>query len=99
MSHIKYFKFQKTYLNLQNILKIHYHAKQFSYCRISNKKRKLYKVLGKDFVVESSIGHIRDLPKKGGMAIDIDNGFKPTYEVSKRQRKSCQTTKKYSKKG
>ena len=27
--------------------------------------------MGKDFVVESSIGHIRDLPKKGGMAIDI----------------------------
>ena len=31
--------------------------------------------LGKDFLVKSSIGHIRDLPKKGGMAIDIENGF------------------------
>ena len=38
--------------------------------------------LGKDFLVKSSIGHIRDLPKKGGMAIDIENGFKPNYEVS-----------------
>ena len=38
--------------------------------------------LGKDFLVKSSIGHIRDLPKKGGMAIDIENGFKPKYEVS-----------------
>ena len=26
--------------------------------------------LGKDFLVKSSIGHIRDLPKKGGMGID-----------------------------
>jgi len=38
--------------------------------------------LGKDFLVKSSIGHIRDLPKKGGMGIDIDNGFTPNYEVS-----------------
>ena len=39
------------------------------------------------FVVESSVGHIRDLPKKGGMAIDIDNGFKPKYEISKDKEK------------
>ena len=38
--------------------------------------------LGKDFLVKSSIGHIRDLPKKGGMGIDIENGFLPKYEVS-----------------
>ncbi|MFY7827159.1 MAG: type I DNA topoisomerase [Flectobacillus sp.] len=37
--------------------------------------------LGKDFTVRSSFGHVRDLPDKG-MAIDIENGFKPTYEVS-----------------
>jgi DNA topoisomerase-1 len=37
--------------------------------------------LGKDFKVASSMGHIRDLPKGGG-AIDIENGFEPTYEVS-----------------
>ena len=33
-------------------------------------------------MVESSIGHIRDLPKKGGMAIDIENGFTPNYVIS-----------------
>ena len=38
--------------------------------------------LGKEFLVKSSIGHIRDLPKKGGMGIDIENGFTPKYEVS-----------------
>jgi DNA topoisomerase I len=37
--------------------------------------------LGKDFKVASSMGHIRDLPKGGG-AIDIENNFEPTYEVS-----------------
>jgi len=37
--------------------------------------------LGKDFLVKASYGHIRDLPK-GNDAIDIDNGFKPRYEVS-----------------
>ena len=38
--------------------------------------------LGKEFLVKSSIGHIRDLPKKGGMGIDIENGFQPRYEVA-----------------
>lgn len=37
--------------------------------------------LGKDFKVVSSYGHIRDLPKDE-TGIDIENGFKPTYEVS-----------------
>src|SRR5690554_4921922 len=37
--------------------------------------------LGKDFKVVSSYGHVRDLPK-GDKAIDIENNFKPTYEVT-----------------
>ena len=43
--------------------------------------------LGKGFTVKSSIGHIRDLPKKGGMAIDIENGFKPKYVISDDKKK------------
>ncbi len=52
-------------------------------------------LLGPDYVVESSIGHIRDLPRgadevpaayKGeawaGLGVDVDNGFKPLYVVS-----------------
>ena len=54
--------------------------------------------LGKDFIVKSSIGHIRDLPKKGGMAIDIENGFKPTYEVSTDKKKVVDELTKLSKK-
>ena len=37
--------------------------------------------LGKDFVVKSSYGHVRDLGSKG-LAIDIENNFTPQYEVS-----------------
>lgn len=37
--------------------------------------------LGKDFKVSSSMGHIRDLPKGLG-AIDVENNYEPTYEVS-----------------
>ncbi|MDZ7897858.1 MAG: type I DNA topoisomerase [Arcicella sp.] len=37
--------------------------------------------LGKDFTVKSSFGHVRDLPKEND-AIDVKNGFKPTYVIS-----------------
>ena len=37
--------------------------------------------LGKDFVVKSSYGHVRDLASKG-IAIEIENNFHPNYEVS-----------------
>ncbi|MBL4654819.1 MAG: DNA topoisomerase I, partial [Bacteroidia bacterium] len=37
--------------------------------------------LGDDYVIKSCNGHIRDLTKKDD-AIDIENSFKPKYEVS-----------------
>lgn len=37
--------------------------------------------LGEGFVVRSSYGHIRDLPG-GQLAVDVENGFMPTYEVT-----------------
>ncbi len=37
--------------------------------------------LGSDFVVKSSFGHVRDLPK-GNNSIDVENGYKPTYEIT-----------------
>jgi len=45
------------------------------------KAKTIEKYLGKDFVVKSSFGHVRDLAKKG-MSIDIENDFSPTYEVT-----------------
>jgi DNA topoisomerase I len=37
--------------------------------------------LGKDFLVKSSYGHVRDLIK-GDLAIDVKNGFTPTYQIT-----------------
>ena len=62
------------------------------------KKKIIQGFLGKDFVVESSIGHIRDLPKKGGMAIDIENGFQPNYVVSEDKTKVVSHLKSVAKK-
>ncbi len=52
--------------------------------------------LGKDFVVASSYGHVRDLPK-GNNAIDIENNFTPTYEVSKDKQNVIRDLKKLAK--
>jgi len=52
--------------------------------------------LGKDFVVRSSFGHIRDLPK-GGLAIDIENDFAPKYEISADKKKLITDLKKLAK--
>ncbi len=52
--------------------------------------------LGKDFKVESSYGHVRDLPK-GDKAIDIENGFNPTYEVSKDKKEVVKKLKRLAK--
>ncbi|AND64460.1 DNA topoisomerase I [Flavobacterium covae] len=45
------------------------------------KAKTIEKFLGKDFQVESSFGHIADLPSKE-MGVDVENKFKPKYEVS-----------------
>jgi DNA topoisomerase-1 len=41
--------------------------------------------LGKDFIVKSSMGHVRDLPKKD-QAIDLTKDFTPVYEVTEDKR-------------
>jgi DNA topoisomerase I len=44
------------------------------------KAKTINKYLGKDFVVEASVGHIKNLPKSK-MGIDVDDGFTPEYET------------------
>lgn len=45
------------------------------------KAKTIEKFLGKEFQVESSYGHIADLPSKE-IGVDVNNGFKPKYQVS-----------------
>lgn len=42
------------------------------------KAKKLTQFLGKDFVVEASRGHVRDLPKSQ-LGVDVEHNFKPEY--------------------
>ncbi len=51
--------------------------------------------LGKDYKVSSSMGHIRDL-RKGNAAIDVENNFEPTYEVSADKKDVIANLKKLS---
>ncbi len=44
------------------------------------KARTIEKFLGKDFKVESSFGHVADLPTKE-LGVDVENNFKPNYVV------------------
>ena len=52
--------------------------------------------LGKDYKVVSSYGHVRDLPK-GNNAIDIENGFAPTYVVTPDKKEVIRNLKKLAK--
>ena len=47
------------------------------------KAKTISKFLGNAFDVRASVGHVADLPSKG-LQIDVDNGFKPTYELTVR---------------
>ena len=47
------------------------------------KAKTIAQYLGPEFDVRPSVGHIADLPSKG-LAVDVENGFKPTYELTER---------------
>ena len=46
------------------------------------KAKTINKYLGKDFIVEASVGHIKNLPKSK-IGIDVEHGFRPEYETIK----------------
>jgi DNA topoisomerase-1 len=49
--------------------------------------------LGKEYKVASSFGHVRDLPR-GNNAIDVENDYEPTYEVSADKKEVIQKLRK-----
>jgi len=49
------------------------------------KAKTITRFLGDSYDVRASVGHVADLPSKG-LAVDVDNGFKPTYELTERGR-------------
>ena len=57
------------------------------------KSKTIEKFLGKDFVVKSSNGHIRDLAKKE-MSIDIENQYEPEYQITEEKHKLVADLKK-----
>ena len=60
------------------------------------KAKTIEKFLGKDYLVKSSFGHIRDLSKKN-LGIDLTNKFKPDYVVSDDKKQVVAELKKLAK--
>ena len=61
------------------------------------KAKTIEKFLGSDYKVLSSYGHIRDLKEKGGLGVDVKNGFKPEYIISPDKTELVKTLKKAAK--
>ncbi len=60
------------------------------------KAKTIEKFLGNDYLVKSSYGHVRDLAKKN-QGIEIENGFKPIYEIDSDKKKVVTELKKLAK--
>src|SRR5712672_2854693 len=50
------------------------------------KAKTINKYLGKNYVVKASLGHVKDLPKRD-LAVNVENGFEPRYEVIENKKK------------
>ncbi len=61
------------------------------------KAKTITKFLGKDFQIESSFGHVRDLPKSQ-MGVDIEHNFEPRYVIPTKARKNLNNLKKLAEK-
>jgi DNA topoisomerase-1 len=61
------------------------------------KARKLSSYLSDDFTIESSVGHVRDLPKSK-LGVDLENDFQPTYKVLKDKKKRVKKLQNLAKK-
>jgi DNA topoisomerase I len=62
-----------------------------------SKAKTIKKYLGKDFEVEATVGHLKNLPKNK-ISIDLEKGYVPTYEVIAGKEKIIKLLKDYAKK-
>jgi len=60
------------------------------------KARTLAKILGKDYNLKASVGHVRDLPKSR-LGVDVENAFAPKYVTPKAKMKIVQELKQAAK--
>ena len=60
------------------------------------KAKTIGKYLGKQYVVKASLGHVKDLPKKD-LAVDVEKGFEPRYEVIEGKKKLISELKQAAK--
>lgn len=61
------------------------------------KAKTINKILGKEFGVKASIGHVKDLPKKE-IGVDVENNFEPHYEIIPGKEKVIKELKSEAKK-
>ncbi len=61
------------------------------------KAKTISQFLGSDFIVKSSYGHVRDLPK-GNLGVDVEHKFKPKYVIPTKAKKNVSELKSYAEK-
>lgn len=71
-------------------------AKRLVIVESPSKAKTIQKYLGKDYIIESSYGHVRDLPKKD-ISIDVENNFAPNYVVTDDKKDVVKRLKKAAK--
>ena len=89
------------FVNLQCFLKVTGHLVQIMEENLvivesPAKAKTIEKFLGKDYLVKSSFGHIRDLEKKD-FGVDLNNRYQPNYIVSEDKKKVVAELKKIAK--
>ncbi|HML16896.1 MAG TPA: DNA topoisomerase, partial [Bryobacteraceae bacterium] len=71
-------------------------AKNLVIVESPTKAKTIGKYLGKQYLVKASLGHVKDLPKKD-LSVDVDNDFKPVYEVIEGKKKLISELKQAAK--
>jgi DNA topoisomerase-1 len=72
-------------------------AKSLVIVESPSKAKTINKYLGKDYVVEATVGHIKNLPKSK-ISVDIENSYQPNYEIIEGKEKVVDNLKSLAKK-